>query len=72
MRDGPDVPVHRLVESQPEHALPNPCQGARSDVQRHGITRRVDVNTIANRTLISNETNGRRLSPAATGRGVWH
>ena len=28
-------------------------------LKRHGITKRVDVNTIANRTLISNETNGK-------------
>lgn len=28
-------------------------------LKRHGIGKRVDVNTIANRTLISNETNGK-------------
>ncbi|HEX5988695.1 MAG TPA: DUF262 domain-containing protein [Solirubrobacterales bacterium] len=28
-------------------------------LQRHGITKRVDVNSIANRTLISDETNGK-------------
>lgn len=28
-------------------------------LQRHGVTKRVDVNSIANRTLISDETNGK-------------
>jgi len=32
---------------------------AQAYLRRHGVTKRVDVNTIANRTLISNETNGK-------------
>jgi hypothetical protein len=34
-------------------------------LKRHGIEKRVDVNTIANRTLISDETNGKIKDKAA-------
>jgi hypothetical protein len=42
-----------LQDLQDHHIFPQ------AYLRRHGITKRVDVNTIANRTLISNETNGR-------------
>jgi hypothetical protein len=47
-RRGEDI---RLQELQDHHIFPQ------AYLKRHGITKRVDVNTIANRTLISNETN---------------
>jgi hypothetical protein len=47
-RRGEDI---RLQDLQDHHIFPQ------AYLQRHGITRRIDVNTIANRTLISNETN---------------
>jgi hypothetical protein len=40
-------------ELQDHHIFPQ------AYLKRHGVTKRVDVNTIANRTLISNETNGK-------------
>lgn len=43
----------RLQELQDHHVFP------RAFLQRHGLSRQIEVNTIANRTLISNETNGR-------------
>ncbi len=43
----------RLQELQDHHIFPQ------AFLKRHGVTKRVDVNTIANRTLISNETNGK-------------
>jgi hypothetical protein len=49
-RRGEDI---RLQELQDHHIFP------RAYLKRHGITKRVDVNTIANRTLISDETNGK-------------
>ncbi len=49
-RRGEDI---RLQELQDHHIFPQ------AYLRRHGVTRRVDVNTIANRTLISDETNGR-------------
>lgn len=49
-RRGEDI---RLQELQDHHIFPQ------AYLKRHGITKRIDVNTIANRTLISNETNGR-------------
>ena len=49
-RRGEDI---RLQELQDHHIFP------RAYLKRHGITKKVDVNTIANRTLISNETNGK-------------
>jgi hypothetical protein len=49
-RRGEDI---RLQELQDHHIFPQ------AYLKRHGITKRVDVNTIANRTLISDETNGR-------------
>jgi hypothetical protein len=49
-RRGEDI---RLQELHDHHIVPQ------AYLKRHGITKRVDVNTIANRTLISNETNGR-------------
>ena len=49
-RRGEDI---RLQELQDHHVFPQ------AYLKRHGITKRVDVNTIANRTLISNETNGK-------------
>ncbi len=49
-RRGEDI---RLQELHDHHMVPQ------AYLKRHGITKRVDVNTIANRTLISNETNGR-------------
>ena len=42
-----------LQELQDHHIFPQ------AFLRRHGVTKRVDVNTIANRTLISNETNGK-------------
>jgi hypothetical protein len=47
-RRGEDI---RLQELNDHHAFP------KAYLRRHGITKRVDVNSIANRTLISNETN---------------
>src|SRR3954469_10498695 len=49
-RRGEDI---RLQELQDHHIFPQ------AYLKRHGVTKRVDVNTIANRTLISNETNGK-------------
>jgi hypothetical protein len=49
-RRGEDI---RLQELQDHHIFP------RAYLKRHEITKRVDVNTIANRTLISDETNGK-------------
>jgi hypothetical protein len=43
----------RLQELQDHHIFP------KAFLKRHEITKRVDVNTVANRTLISNETNGK-------------
>jgi len=43
----------QLQELQDHHIMPQ------AFLKRHGITRRVTVNSIANRTLISNETNGK-------------
>lgn len=49
-RRGEDI---RLQELQDHHIFPQ------AFLKRHGIKKRVDVNTIANRTLISDETNGK-------------
>ncbi len=49
-RRGEDI---RLQALQDHHVFPQ------AYLKRHGITKRVDVNTIANRTLISDETNGK-------------
>jgi hypothetical protein len=49
-RRGEDI---RLQELQDHHIFPQ------AYLKRHNITKRVDVNTIANRTLISNETNNK-------------
>jgi hypothetical protein len=49
-RRGEDI---RLQELQDHHIFP------KAFLKRHDITKRVDVNTVANRTLISNETNGK-------------
>ena len=49
-RRGEDI---RLQELHDHHIVPQ------AYLKRHEITKRVDVNTIANRTLISNETNGK-------------
>jgi len=49
-RRGEDI---RLQELQDHHLFPQ------AFLKRHGITKQIDINTIANRTLISNETNGR-------------
>ncbi|HEY2631901.1 MAG TPA: DUF262 domain-containing protein [Solirubrobacteraceae bacterium] len=49
-RRGEDI---RLQELQDHHIFPQ------AYLRRHGITKRIEVNTIANRTLISDETNGK-------------
>jgi len=49
-RRGEDI---RLQELHDHHLFPQ------AYLRRHNIIKRVDVNSIANRTLISNETNGR-------------
>jgi hypothetical protein len=49
-RRGEDI---RLQELHDHHLFPQ------AYLRRHDIIKRVDVNSIANRTLISNETNGR-------------
>jgi hypothetical protein len=49
-RRGEDI---RLQELQDHHIFP------KAFLKRHGIENRVGVNTIANRTLISDETNGK-------------
>jgi hypothetical protein len=49
-RRGEDI---RLQELQDHHIFPQ------AYLKRHELTKRVDVNTIANRTLISDETNGK-------------
>lgn len=49
-RRGEDI---RLQELQDHHIFPQ------AYLRRYGITKRVDVNTIANRTLISDQTNGK-------------
>jgi hypothetical protein len=49
-RRGEDI---QLQELQDHHIFPQ------AYLKRHSISKRVDVNTIANRTLISNETNGK-------------
>lgn len=51
----------RLQELQDHHIFPQ------AYLKRHEITKRVDVNTIANRTLISNETNGKIKDSAPAG-----
>jgi Protein of unknown function DUF262 len=56
-RRGEDI---QLQELQDHHIFP------RAYLKRHGITKRVDVNTIANRTLICNETNGKIKDKAPT------
>jgi hypothetical protein len=43
----------RLQELQDHHVFPQ------AYLKRHGIDRKAELNTIANRTLISNETNGK-------------
>ena len=43
----------QLQQLQDHHIFPQ------AFLKRHGVERRLDVNTIANRTLISDETNGR-------------
>ena len=43
----------QLQELQDHHIIPQ------AYLKRHGVTRRVTVNSIANRTLISDETNGK-------------
>ncbi len=57
-RRGEDI---RLQELQDHHIFPQ------AYLKRHGITRRIEVNTIANRTLISNETNGKIKDKAPAG-----
>jgi len=49
-RRGEDI---RLQDLQDHHIFPQ------AYLKRHGINKRVDLNTIANRTLISDETNGK-------------
>ena len=49
-RRGEDI---QLQELQDHHIFPQ------AYLKRHDVTKRVDVNSIANRTLISNETNGK-------------
>jgi hypothetical protein len=49
-RRGEDI---RLQELQDHHIFPQ------AYLRRHEITKRVDVNTVANRTLISDQTNGK-------------
>lgn len=49
-RRGEDI---RLQELHDHHIFPQ------AYLRRHDVTRRVDVNSVANRTLISNETNTR-------------
>src|SRR6185437_1724193 len=49
-RRGEDI---RLQDLQDHHIFPQ------AYLKRHAITKRVDVNTIANRTLISDQTNGK-------------
>jgi hypothetical protein len=49
-RRGEDI---RLQELEDHHIFP------RAYLKRHDIVKRIDVNTIANRTLISNETNAK-------------
>lgn len=57
-RRGEDI---RLQDLQDHHIFP------RAYLLRHGIAKRVDVNSIANRTLISDQTNGtiKAKAPAA-------
>lgn len=57
-RRGEDI---RLQDLQDHHIFP------RAYLLRHGIAKRVDVNSIANRTLISDQTNGtiKANAPAA-------
>jgi len=57
-RRGEDIVLQEL---QDHHIFP------KAYLKRHGITKRVDVNTIANRTLISNETNGKIKDKAPAG-----
>lgn len=57
-RRGEDI---RLQELQDHHIFPQ------AYLKRHDITRRVDVNTIANRTLISDETNAKIKDRAPAG-----
>jgi len=57
-RRGEDI---RLQELQDHHIFP------KAFLKRHNITKRVDVNTIANRTLISDETNGKIKDKAPGG-----
>jgi hypothetical protein len=49
-RRGEDI---QLQELQDHHIFPQ------AYLKRHGVAKRVDINTIANRTLISNETNNK-------------
>lgn len=49
-RRGEDI---RLQELQDHHIFP------KAYLKRHGLTKTIDVNSIANRTLISDETNGK-------------
>jgi hypothetical protein len=57
-RRGEDIVLQEL---QDHHIFP------KAYLQRHRITKRVDVNSVANRTLISNETNGRIKDKAPAG-----
>jgi hypothetical protein len=49
-RRGEDI---RLQELQDHHIFPQ------AYLKRHNVTKRVDVNTVANRTLVSDQTNGK-------------
>ena len=49
----------RLQDLQDHHIFPQ------SYLRKHGFTKRVDINTIANRTLISDETNNNRIKAKA-------
>lgn len=51
----------QLQELQDHHVFPQ------AYLKRHGITKQTQVNTIANRTLISNQTNGRISDKAPAG-----
>jgi hypothetical protein len=64
MRNARDWRRHediRLQELQDHHIFPQEY------LKRHHITKRVEVNSIANRTLISNETNGKIKDKAPAG-----
>ena len=49
----------RLQDLQDHHIFPQ------SYLRKHGFTKRVDINTIANRTLISDETNNNKIKAKA-------